>query len=308
MHTGTNHIDCENARPLIDRRLNNNLSPEEEGLLQAHLAACPSCSAELRMAGDIQALVRRAVNNVETPVMLRERVAGVTSQRDPTGRIIPFEGGAASHRSERSWWRYAAAAAIAIALLGSWFLFFDTRTEAPTIAGDPVDTAQRVTAVEAQLAEVLRIGVADHIRCGVTFHSSTEEQFTPEQIVREMGEYEGLVPIVREHLGDYRVAVAHQCTIGGRKYVHLILRRGEEMVSIAITRRKPGEAFPHDAQPAGTSSTPIYQARLDDYHSAGFQTDEYFAFVVSDRPHEENMQMASVLAGPMVEFLGKMRV
>jgi hypothetical protein len=124
-----------------------------------------------------------------------------------------------------------------------------------------------------------------------------------------MKEYAGLVPIVRERLGGYRVTVAHQCTIRGRDYIHMILHRGDTMLSIAITRRKQGEEFPRQAIAATTAeSLPIYQARLDDYESSGFQTDGYLVFAVASQTREENLRIASVLAAPVAEFLGKVKV
>jgi predicted anti-sigma-YlaC factor YlaD len=38
-------IDCDRATVLIERRLDGEASPQDDALLDAHVAACPSCAA-----------------------------------------------------------------------------------------------------------------------------------------------------------------------------------------------------------------------------------------------------------------------
>jgi anti-sigma factor (TIGR02949 family) len=322
MKDGMNHIDCEEAHQMIDRYISDELPRDERQLFEAHLAECQPCSELLRSLEGVRMVVRRAVGSQSVPATLQANVRGrvarermavqaVNTPPNPLSRG-GLRNGEGNIEAAPSWWRYAVAAALAVILFGSWYFFIADRRDQSTIVERPVDTLDSpptTSPVEAQVVQVLNIGVMDHIGCAVTFHSSPDLRVTPEEILSGMKEYAGLVPIVRERLQGYRVTVAHQCTIQGRDYIHMILHRGDTMVSIAITKRQPGEAFPRQAIAAATeSSTPIYQARLDDYQSSGFQTDGYLVFTIANQTREENLRIASALAAPVAEFLGKMKV
>lgn len=336
MNDGMNHIDCEQAHQMADRYISNELSPDERRIFDAHLAGCTSCSELLHSLEGVRSVVRRAVGNQAVPVALGTNVRDVVARErgavntplaadtpptaKPSPKANPLSRGGLRNREGNdgygqvvpSWWRYAVAAAVAMVLFGSWYFFISDRHKSSTIVErivDSLDSSPTAHSVETEVARVLNIGVTDHIGCAVTYHSSPDEQVTPEEIISEMEEYAGLVPIVRERLEGYRVTVAHQCTIRGRDYIHMILHRGDTMVSIAITRKSQGEEFPQQAIAAATeSAVPIYQVRLDRYQSAGFQTDDYMIFAVANQTREENLRIASVLAAPVSEFLGKVKV
>lgn len=304
MSDADDHIDCDQARELIDSHASAEKSPEMWHILQSHVAGCRACSQELHIAVAARDVVRRAVNSVEIPSSLRERVRQVATGLTPIGQADSITHGDVERRVDRSWWRYAAA--VAIALLGGWYLFLAVHPSRPSVAGAPGERSRTTVAtgaIERELAEVLRIGVSDHVHCGVAFHSSPEEQYTPDQIIDGLGEFQGLVPIIRERLASYRVSMAHRCTIGGRRFVHLVLWRDHDMVSLAITLAHKGEVFPDGATPADTLPLPVYQAHLDIYHSAGFRAGEYLVFVVGEHSPEENIRMASALAMPLAELL-----
>jgi anti-sigma factor (TIGR02949 family) len=322
MNDGMYHIDCEQAHQMVDRSISGELTPDERRMFDAHLAGCTTCSELLRSLESVRNIVRRAVGNQAVPVALGANVRSALAREQGAVNTPPnplSRGGLRNEGREDgnssgvpSWWRYAVAAAVAVILFGSWYFFVADRGDQSTIVErsvDSLDSTPTASPVEAEVAQVLNIGVLDHIGCAVTFHSSPDLRVTPEEILSGMKEYAGLVPIVRERLKGYRVTVAHQCTIRGRDYIHMILHRGDTMVSIAITKKKQGETFPGQAIAAATeSSTPIYQARVDDYQSSGFQTDRYLVFAIANQTREENLRIASALAAPVTEFLGKVKV
>lgn len=51
------------------------------------------------------------------------------------------------------------------------------------------------------------------------------------------------------------------------------------------------------------SGIPVYQSAAERFEVAGFETDQYLAFVVSDMRGGRNLQIAGSLAPPVHHFL-----
>ncbi len=119
-----------------------------------------------------------------------------------------------------------------------------------------------------------------------------------EEMEAKLGpEYRGLLPLVQPAVppGD-RVVMAHQCSYGGRHFVHLTMRRGDDVISVVITKKNPGETL-NTLSPATTASgVPVYQSTAERYHVAGFESERYLAFVVSTLDGRKNLQLAAALA------------
>ncbi len=136
-----------------------------------------------------------------------------------------------------------------------------------------------------------------------------DRQFTPERMTRELGpEFAALVSVVKQNVpGDYRVAVAHRCSIKGRQFVHMILRDQERVLSLTLTR-KNGEAFSAEniAGLLEAAGVRLRSAWLSEYEAAGFETRDHLVFIVSDLVKEENLQMAASLAPAVRDFLTRL--
>ena len=85
----------------------------------------------------------------------------------------------------------------------------------------------------------------------------------------------------------------------------MALRRDDELLSVVITRRESGESFEHDqfVPVLSAAGVPVYAAGADRFELAGFETDDYLAFVVSNLPREGNLQIAEALAPGLRTFL-----
>jgi hypothetical protein len=116
--------------------------------------------------------------------------------------------------------------------------------------------------------------------------------------------YKELLGLVKTAVPDqYRIIMAHQCGYAGRKYIHLTLQNGRELISLVITRKNAGESL-NDLTPALTSfGSAIYQSEAQHYEVAGFDAGPYVAFVVSDLRAKANLGMAAKLAPSVHEFL-----
>src|SRR4029077_6221312 len=117
-------------------------------------------------------------------------------------------------------------------------------------------------------------------------------------------EYKGLLPLFGPAVPDgYKVVLAHQCTYAARKVIHLTARRGTDVISLVITRKNDGETFAALSPWTNASGVPVYQASTESYQVAGFESEHYLAFVVSDLKSKANLRIAAALAPAVRQLL-----
>lgn len=95
-------MNCENALELMNRELNEALTPEEAAALQAHLDACPDCRETRRQLHELDALLQES--ELEPPAALHDGVMQAIRQEK-------------KQRSRRAWVPAAAIAAAAALVL-----------------------------------------------------------------------------------------------------------------------------------------------------------------------------------------------
>lgn len=95
-------MNCENALELMNRELDEALTPEESAALQAHLDACPDCRETRRQLHELDALLQES--ELEPPAALHDGVMQAIRQEK-------------KQRSRRAWVPAAAIAAAAALVL-----------------------------------------------------------------------------------------------------------------------------------------------------------------------------------------------
>src|SRR5262249_52950262 len=100
-------------------------------------------------------------------------------------------------------------------------------------------------------------------------------------------------------LPSFQVLEAHICSVPGssRKYVHFIARGQGTILSVTLTRREGGSLPTGRFLVAGGSAgRDLYKTKHERMRFTGFETNEYFGFVVSDLSQDQMMQLAASLA------------
>lgn len=95
-------MNCENALELMNRELDEALTPEEAAALQAHLDACPDCRETRRQLHELDALLQES--ELKPPAALHDGVMQAIRQEK-------------KQRSRRAWVPAAAIAAAAALVL-----------------------------------------------------------------------------------------------------------------------------------------------------------------------------------------------
>jgi hypothetical protein len=270
---------CEKTRRYMDAYISNELLVETNHEMLRHLDACPACSAELETRGRLRSRLKSAVRSQPVPPGLSASV------REQIRR-----------RQTPPWTHWVLASVSAFVLCIAAWLAYPWQQPLPDLAGR-VAQAGYIQRVSATVASIFKSGLGDHIHCAV-FRKYPRNPPAIEEMEAKLGpEYQGLIPILQPVVPPgYRVVMAHQCTYGDRHFVHLTMRKGEDVISVVITKKNPGETLNALSPAATASGVPVYQSTAERYQIAGFESERYLAFVVSTLDSRKNLQLAAALA------------
>ncbi|MFB3922194.1 MAG: anti-sigma factor [Terriglobia bacterium] len=272
--------ECARIREQLDAYLSNELLVETTGEVLKHLEGCVACSRELEARMRVREALRKAVAKQLPPEHLAVSIRG--SLRKASRPFVSF-------------WQ---APSWTLALAGLAFI---------VIVGAAGQQWLKVRHGREAIARVLTLGVTDHLQCAIREHNYPEAANPPDWLRQKLGpKYSGLLPVVEARLAGFQLLEAHICAVSGspRKYVHFIARGRGTILSVILTKRE-GESLPSGRiLVAGTSGdVDLYKARLEGMSVAGFESKEYFGFVVSDLGQEELVRLAGGLAPPLRDAL-----
>ena len=162
-------------------------------------------------------------------------------------------------------WPLMAIAAVVVLCFGSWF------------------TYER---------RVLRSGVGDHVHCAVI----RQRFLKPVGQDKLSAQYKPVLAIARQHApaGMY-LAVAHECTSDGRKFVHVTFRDQQQMLAVIVTRRGEWEKLPGG----------LHAGKVNGFQAAAFETGGYLVYTVSDLSKQDNLRILAAMARAIQDALGK---
>ena len=285
---------CARISRYVDSYINNELLVETNLEVLRHLETCPACAAEVESRTRIKARLKSAVQNQSVPAELQTRVRAALRQ---------------DSRASFAWTRWAsAAAAVLVVAVTLWVEV--PRWTRPALPGLADRRGQDVfiQKVSASLSAVLKVGLGDHIHCSI-FRKYPKDPPSVDEMAQKLGPaYQDLVPLVKARVPEeYRIILAHQCGYQGRRFVHLTLSDGSNLLSLVITRKQPGESMQGLTISDHISGVPVYQAAAQNYDVAGFETDQFLAYVVSDLGTRQNLQIAYALVPSVHQFLAAVR-
>lgn len=309
-------------RELLNRHLSGETSDEERERIREILASDPEAAEEFGRMEGARGLLRRAVSAEPIPDTLHAAVRRSTVETEGTGSGgeedeeagAEIDFGVATiitppHMRDRGAYRYYAAAAVLLLLVAGWFVLRQSGGEdgpdgSEGVAGS-VESPSGGKGVDP-VRDILRIGMDDHVHCAVAFHKGELHESGVEEMEKGLGkEFAGLIPVVREHITEGRLLTAHRCAVGGREFVHMIVRGDATLISVAVTRKQGGERLTgHDGAAAVSAAAPVYRAAMDGFQVAGFESGPYLVFVASDLSEQANLQVALNVAAPVSGALG----
>jgi hypothetical protein len=293
-----NERSCEKYRRYFDAYLDNELLVETNQDVLQHLTFCAECNRMLEDRSRVKRLVREAVTREGAPPELLSAVRNQLPQNRP-GVL----------KSNAARWAMAAAAILLLAVLAGrgsqWFRF-------PGFGGN----GGVLQTVSAGARDLLRVGLIDHLHCAIL--SQRWKRFVSfDDMKADTGrqslgsEFIGLVPAVQSKLGSgYKLVQGHRCTADNRQYIHLILTGDKgTILSLVITEKKNESFLQADAVAVmKAQGISIYEDRQGILEVAGFESDKYLAYVVSNLDRDVNLKIASLVAPQVYEHLHRLEL
>lgn len=156
----------------------------------------------------------------------------------------------------------------------------------------------------AKTRRLFQTGVDDHIRCAIA--GAYPRQNSREEMIGALGPWAPILqPVVDQAPGNSLVS-AHRCTVNGRNYVHIILRRNQTLISLIMTRRAEGETFPRSltARVVNVSGISLHEGALEGYSVSGFVSGAWLGYVISGLPGGNNEELARRVAPVIARYTG----
>jgi hypothetical protein len=195
-----------------------------------------------------------------------------------------------------------AGAAVAVLVLGG---VIGKLWRANRLYDDARAQAAYISAVDVRLPRIETVGLTDHLHCAV-FRRFPKEYPAEAVAVQQLGpQFVQLVSMVKERMpGEYSVVMAHRCSYAGRRYLHFVLKSDSNLLSVVITEKQPGESFKGMGASSGPEvSVAVYEVAAKHFEVAGFESQGYLAFIVSDLDRKSALQIAENLARLVAGFL-----
>ena len=270
---------CERVLDKLDVFLDGELACDAHVELERHLSFCEACADAAEVRKRLRVRVRTAVNHSAAPAPDFERRIRASLGNHGTGRT--------------SWSaNLAIAATLVLAVSGAvayQFGHFRFTVESRDAY---------IAAISQEVGGAMRVGLGDHVHCSV-FRRLSKTPVPVEKIAADMGpEFKELVPVMREHVpADYCVVLGHRCRYRGRSFVHVSMYNGSQLLSLVITKRRPGEAFEKDGVPAIIESgMAMYSAGVQRFSITGFETATHLVYIVSDLGSKQNTALLAAVA------------
>lgn len=290
----TMKLACRNALQSLDRYMDNQLDPTAAAVVLRHVEACPACAQELELRRHLRNRLRAAVSNEAPNPYLGARVLANLRREQTTPPWI-----------QRSGWLGAAAAA----LLLTFGVAIAYQLGHLRFTGASQDAF--VESIIQRVSLTMRPGLMDHVHCGV-FRKYPKDAPSPDSVAAHLApEYRELVSLVSARApSDFRVMMAHECGFRGRRFVHVVLRSDSRLMSLILTKKRPGEAFRDGDLPpvAREGGVNLYAASAQRFQIAAFESRDHLAYLVSDLPQGEHRQIMIALVAPVQNLLSRIEI
>ncbi len=271
-------MKCAEVRAMAESYVAGELPVDTNHGIIAHLERCEGCRGEFEARDALRQTLRTAFRR-STDLAPDPRFVARVHEHAAGG-----QGATRRHGVSVRWLAIAASLGL-IALVG-WQL----RVGQPATA-DP----------RAALAALTTHAAGDHRYCALE-HALEQPPLSLEEAARRYGAVYGRLreavaasPTVRA--GNVEILSAHWCEFQGRRFVHVVVRRKQHVVSLLLT---PVQAAA-SADAAHIAACPV----ADGFRVACFDARGHAGFVVSDLSDDENLSLARELAPILQEYLAR---
>jgi anti-sigma factor (TIGR02949 family) len=291
-NSNTLDLNCAATLRSLDLYLDRQLPEEEARNVARHLEGCIECSREVGARRNLRLRLKQA-NEADLPSAdLRSRISSAV--RRPEERKPRWD----------TWQRqFSAAAAVLVVCIGTLIAYQLGYLRFTTASQDAF-----IASLSKRVARIMTVGLQDHLHCAV-FRKYPNNPPSLEEVREKLpSQYQSLIPALQAAVPpDFRIAIAHECGYGGRRFIHVALKGDSRLMSLVIAVKQPGETF-RDSElgpVVAQAGIELYGAGVQKYQMTGFETGEHLAYLVSDLPKGTNTQLMVALAPEIRRVLEK---
>lgn len=291
--TNTYESTCKTTLRNMDAYLDNELGTQAAAALRQHVDECAACAREVNLRRQLRARLRQAASGEGPSAFLETRVRAALRQHER--RTSPW--------MQRSRWVPAAVAALMLTL---------GLSVAYQLGHLRFTVAAQNSYVDQMLQKVafgMRPGLSDHIHCAV-FRKYPQQPPSIGKLTKDLGpEYKPVLEIAQARLPrEFTLYMAHHCTFRDRAFVHLALRSDSNLISLVLTRRRPGESLSDsDIAPViSRGGLHLYGASAQRFHMSGFETPMHFAYLVTDISAAQTQRMMLAMGPELRAVLARL--
>lgn len=281
-------MNCRDFREFIDSYLSDELLTETNHDIIRHVEECPECRAEIEARRHVRARLRSAMRSAPD--------FQISGRFDNHLRASLKNESGVEKRSRwsfgfgRSWVAVAAAAGLVVAV--TFGVLYYGRTDGSGIEIASAGPAIPVSALPA--SSLVNLAAEDHDHCAVKYASEKP----PVEVAQVPVKFRDIANVVSHELKNVLkncdLIDSHSCKFGKARFTHVILRDGNNMISVLVTN--------DDADRKDVAGK-ILSFASEKYSISQFDFDKRAIFVVSSLDNETNAQAAQALFVPIRKHL-----
>jgi len=258
-------MQCRDFRELADSYLSDELLVETNHDVLRHLETCAGCRRELAARRELRSKLRVGFEKAPDLQMSEEFAGRLTTQLRDAG----FSGA----RFPAAKYLAIAASLLIVGALG--FIVMQQRWR-----------RQTVVALTASV-------VGDHRDCALN-HRLDEKPIDLDDAGRKYDS--AYINLVKAVMTDGKLPAgvefvdAHSCVFKGRRFGHVILRYGGQLVSVLVTNIES-----KDRNGSTGVKEAVAEAQMDGFQLAHFETTRHTVYVVSGLSDAENRSIAQAI-------------
>ncbi len=304
-------MNCRDFREIADSYLSDELLVETNHGVLRHLDNCPECRTELSVRRNVRERLRFAVKN--SPLSKINPAFAATLRADLRNQ---------TKAPAKFWIRFGvdhskplvAGLAFLSLILAAGMIWQISRLKSensanlnlpgPAASNNNKGKSESVSVFQnASYIQSKKDALDDHKFCALKF-SLKEKPITLAEAAKRIDGYNAdldtaVAKPLAEAYGDKMLLLeAHFCIINGRRFAHVVLKSGDQRISVMVTKRDDG------GESAGSDDA-VNCESAESFQMACFRTRRHDVFVVSDLAQSENLHIAQTITASLRRHLGE---
>ena len=271
-------MQCREFREISEAYLSDQLLVETNLQVFGHMENCPKCREEFAGRRELRRKLRSAVKNASEfqidPIFSKRLTADIKEKA----------------LYESAWRKFFFAPKLLIPVMASLLVAAALGFVFLSSPSKPTENLQAQRSITQGLIEISVKAAGDHEDCALEKLQKWEAMSKGDYAEKAVYAEKVVKPLQANSPEQIEMLHAHDCIFEGKRFTHVILRKGTHIVSVFFDKS--------DAMPEADNLTnaSIISEKENGFQVASFQKNSQAVFVVSDMSETENLNVARTLS------------